>query len=161
MATKRLHRSLAGLAIVLLATVSGPAAQAPPTKDLAELLAALKNPALTQRDKQSLVRNVFSGVVEVREVQEVPLYPTKEKPWDSLPSDKPAVRIMVDVGATNAYWYVLAFQTTDLDRTSKLKKGDKVLVSGRLIQFVIHRRGYNDTTDDQWLLFDQVVISGK
>ena len=90
MTMEKMHRGLAGMAIVCLAAISTPGAQTPPPKDMAELLAALKDPGLTERQKQSFVKTVFSGVVEVREVQEVPRTPTRERPFDSLPSDKPA-----------------------------------------------------------------------
>jgi hypothetical protein len=126
---------------------------------MADLVATLKEPGITTARKQSLVRGVFSGSVEVREVQAVT--PSKERPWDSLPSDKPAMRILADVGIANPSWFVLAFQTTDVDRAAKLRKGDNVTLSGRLVQFVLHKRGYNETTDDEWLLFDQVVIGAK
>jgi hypothetical protein len=147
--------------IAVIAAMAAPNAQSPQVRDLAELLAALKEPKLTERTKHGFARQVFSGVVEIREVQEVPKTPSEDRPFDTLPTDEPAMRIMVEVGIANPHWYVLAFQTTDVGRASKLRAGDKVRVSGRLVRIVRHRHGYDTTTDDEWFIFDQVVIADK
>ena len=55
----------------------------------------------------------------------------------------------------------VAYYGPDAERASKLRKGDKVVLSGRLVQIVRHRQGHNATTDDEWFIFDQVVIGGK
>ena len=66
--------------------------------------------------------------------------------------------IFVDAGA-NPHAFVLVFQTTDVERAARLRKGDKVTLSGKLVQIVRHR--VPGVVDDEWLLFDQVVIGPK
>ena len=108
--------------------------------------------------KGTLGRQAYSGQVEVLEVQEVSMYPAPDRSMDSLRLDKPSMRIMVDVGASNPNPIYLAFETTDVTRAKSLRKGDKVTITGKLVKFVQHREGYNGKPDE-WLVFGDVVIA--
>ena len=77
---------------------------------------------------------------------------------DVLGLSKPTSRIMVDVGASAPFPMYLAFETADTERAKKLRKGDKVTLSGKLVKFVQHRDGYNGKPDE-WLIFGDVVIA--
>jgi hypothetical protein len=156
MRIQNLTRAIAAVAVVVAGATIG--AQAPTPKDMAELLATLREPKLPERRKQALIRGVYAGSVEVLEIQEVSPSPPPDRSQDSIRSPKPTMRIMVDVGASNPYPLYLAFETTDIDRARKLRKGDRVTVTGKLVKFVQHRNGYNGMADE-WLIFDEVVLT--
>ena len=155
-----LSRRLVVLGVALTTVVSTLVAQTPPVKDMAELVATLKDASLTLGRKQGLVRQMYAGVVEVLEVHEVPRVPPADRPYDSLGLTKPSMRILVDVGASNPDRLFLAFESADVDRAARVRKGDRLHLTGKLVKLVRHKEGY-DGRPDEWLVFDQVMIGGR
>jgi hypothetical protein len=159
MRIQKLTQALAAAAVVFATTGSGTVAQEPAPRDMAELLATLREPKLPMLKKQALGRQTYSGTVEVFEVHTtVPSHVGPDRASDVLGLDKPSMRIMVDVRASSPFPMYLAFETTDTERVKKLRKGDKVTLSGKLVKFVSHRDGY-DRKPDEWLIFGDVVIA--
>ena len=158
MRIRKLTFGIAAAAVVFAMAGSHPDAQTGP-KDMAELLTTLREPKLAMSKKQALGRQTYSGTVEVFEIHPtVPSHVGPDRASDVLGLNKPTSRIMVDVGASNPFAMYLAFETTDVERAKKLRKGDRVTLSGRLVKFVSHRDGYNGKPDE-WLIFGDVVIA--
>src|SRR5688500_14000361 len=135
MRIQRLTHALAAAALVWATVGSNPYAQEPAANDMAELLATLREPKLPITKKQARGRQPSSGTVEGFEVHPtVPSHVGPGRASDVLGLDKPTSRIMVDVGASNPFAMYLAFETTDVERAKRRRKGDKVTLFGKLVK---------------------------
>ena len=138
-------------------------------KRMDELLGALKDRKLTTLQKDRLIEKAYSGVVEIADIEDfVELLPPAELKGSGIrykltTRTKPAARIMVGVKHpdNDSPQFLLVFETTDVENAGRLRRGDQVSISGKLVRFERHRSEYINVPDKEWAVFEQVVVKEK